>query len=73
MPISEQVISFRRNRASELEQFARVLNKLGYCDPYPIYNAAEQLKDLEFVPKVTQNDNINYDFWGYDISNLTFN
>jgi hypothetical protein len=72
MPVSEQVLGFRRNRAAELEQFARVLHRLGICEPYPIYEAAKQLKDPEYVLKVSNDDRIDYNYWGYTISNLAF-
>jgi hypothetical protein len=72
MAISESVKNFRLNRASELDQFARVLQKLGNCNPYPINDAANQLRNFGFVPKINQSDPINYDYWGYDISGLTF-
>jgi hypothetical protein len=72
MPVSEEVKNFRLNRASELDQFARVLKKLDNCDPYPLNNAASKLRDFSYVPKIEQSDTVNYDFWGYEVSDLTF-
>jgi len=72
MPVSEKVKSFRYERASELDQFARVLKKLGNCDPYPLNVAADQLRNLEFVPKVDKNDEVNYNYWGYATPDLVF-
>ena len=72
MAISEKVKSFRLERASELDQFARVLKKIGNCDPYPLNNAADQLRNFTYVPKIKQEDEVNYNYWGYDTGNLTF-
>jgi hypothetical protein len=72
MPVSQQVQNFRLERASELTQFARVLKRIATCDPYPIDTAATMLRDFDYVPKVSQADPVNYDYWGYDVKNLTF-
>ncbi|MBP7678791.1 MAG: hypothetical protein KA096_00035 [Bacteroidales bacterium] len=72
MAVSEELKKFRRQRASELEQFARAINKLENCNPYPIYQAADQLKDFTYVPKISAQDMINYNYWGYDLEGLTF-
>jgi hypothetical protein len=72
MPVSQQVQKFRLDRASELSQFARVLKKLSNCDTYPIDNAAKMLSDFNYVPKLNAADQINYDYWGYEVKDLTF-
>lgn len=72
MPVSQQVQKFRLDRASELNQFARILDKLGNCNSYPVSNAANQLRDFDYVPKIYKTDAVNYDYWGYEIDDLQF-
>jgi hypothetical protein len=72
MSVSDEAKGFRLERASELTQFARILRKLGNCDPYPLDNAAKMLTDFSYVPKINQADPINYNFWGYELKDLVF-
>lgn len=72
MALSQKVKAFRLERASELDQFARVLKKVDICDPSQIFEAVKQLRDFDYVPKIEQDIPINYDFWGYDIGNINF-
>lgn len=72
MAINSKAKAFRLERASELEQFARVLSKSGICDSNQIYQAVGQLRDFNYIPKIEQTDEVNYDFWGYDIGNIVF-
>ncbi|OJV51675.1 MAG: hypothetical protein BGO31_00275 [Bacteroidetes bacterium 43-16] len=72
MAINSKTKAFRIERASELEQFARVLQKSGICDPSYIFDAAKQLRDFEFVPKIEKDDPVDYNFWGYDSGEIIF-
>ncbi|WP_051315232.1 hypothetical protein [Algoriphagus terrigena] len=72
MAINNRARAFRLSRASELEQFGRVLNKAGICDTSKIFEAANQIKNFDYVPKIELSDPINYDFWGYDTGDINF-
>jgi len=72
MAINQRAKAFRIDRASELDQFARVLLKSGICDPSQVFEAAKQLRNFDYVPKIEQDDPVNYDFWGYDIGDIVF-
>lgn len=72
MPVNHKAKAFRLERASELDQFARVLNKSGICDASNIFEAVKQLKDFDYVPKIEVDDPVNYDWWGYDTGDINF-
>lgn len=72
MRTKEEIRAFRLKRASELEQFAAVIRKLGICDPHPLETAAKQLKDSNYTPKIDVSDDVNYEYWGYSVGDLVF-
>lgn len=72
MAIQSKAKAFRLERAAELEQFGRILERLDNCEPSQVFEAAKQLRNFDYVPKIEQRDAINFDYWGYDIGNITF-
>lgn len=71
MAVSAQLKAFRRDRASDLDRFARILSKIPNCNVGTIYQAVDQLKDFTFVPSAP-NEALNYNYWGYNVSNIEF-
>lgn len=71
MNVPSNIMTSRFERASELEAFARMIDKTGLCHRTDlIYNAANTLRDKAkafHTPGTT-----DYSCWGYDIQNLPF-
>lgn len=71
MNVPSNIMAKRLERASELETFARLIDKTGLCHRTDlIYTAAKDLKDKTkgfHTPGTT-----DYACWGYNIENLTF-
>lgn len=69
--IPKQVLLHREEMASDLLLLAKLLEK-HYLDTGNIRKAASQLKEVNFVPKIQQKDDVNYNYLGYDVSDINF-
>ena len=70
MNVPRSVMAIRNKRASELELFARLLEKVNLGYFYQIYAVADDLRDSSkgfHSPGTT-----DYNCWGYNIEDLTF-
>lgn len=72
MSVSKHTMHFREKRASELESTARLLDKVfqGTINSYPIYKAASQLRNQNFIPSL-KDGTTNPECWGYEIEDFT--
>lgn len=70
MNVPSSIMAFRNQRASELEAFARLIEKANIGNPHQIYTAAKGLRNEQcgfHTPGST-----DYNCWGYTIEDLKF-
>lgn len=69
--IPKQVLLHREEMASDLLSLAKLLEK-HYLNTGQIRKAASLLKEVSYIPKIQQKDEVNYNYIGYHVNDIDF-